>query len=152
MFEWLDLNNHQWNWNAGLNTPVCPSSPLRRLSLFVGPWVQRRGLIKAWLWFTLSDQGEETQASVITEHWACINSNHSTIRRCHVPHKVCYTPGLITVIWVLLITRDISASFMAENTVYFMIKSATGSNALIVFKGPGWRAERYSLLCKTKKE
>lgn len=33
MLEWLDLNNHQWNWNAGLNTPVCSSSPLCRLSV-----------------------------------------------------------------------------------------------------------------------
>lgn len=56
MLQWLDLNN-QSNWNAGLNTEVCLSSPLCRLSLPVSAWVQCRSLIRAWLWFALSDQG-----------------------------------------------------------------------------------------------
>lgn len=116
------------------------SSLLLLLSLSVSPWFQCRSLIKAQL--AVSDQGEETRGSVITEHWGCINSSQSTIRGRHVAHKVNYMLGLITrdpVMCRLLVMRDMCASFMSEN---FMIKCVAGWNLPIAFKGQGWRAER----------
>lgn len=125
------------------------SSLLRLLSLSVSPWFQSRSLIKARL--TVSDQGEETRSSVITEHWGCINSSQSTIWRRHVEHKVNYMLGLITrdpVMCRLLVMRDMCACFMSEN---FMIKCVAGWNLLIAFKEQGWRAERDVLSFVEKK-
>lgn len=95
------------------------SSPLFCLSFSVGPWLQCQRLIKAWLWFALNDQGEETGSSVITEHWRCINFNHSTIRGCHAPGASCTLSDQrgIQSHWFLLIMSDILASFMRENTL-----------------------------------
>lgn len=119
---------------------MCLSSLLRLLSLSVSRRFQCRSLIKARL--AVSDQGEETRGSVITEHWGCINSSQSTIRGRHVAHKVNYMLGLITrdpVMCRLLVMRDMCAAFMSEN---FMIKCVAGWNLLIAFKEQGWRAER----------
>lgn len=144
MLEWRDLNNHQWNWNAGLNTPVCLSSPLRRLSLFVGPWVQRRGLIKAWLWFTLSDQAEETlnteliSVPIIQQFADVMSRTRCVIRQVWSPGYQSYgcywSPGI--------------SLHRSWARIYFMIKSATGSNVLIVFTELDWRAQWDSLLFK----
>lgn len=153
MLEWLDLNNHQWNWNAGLNTPACSSSPLCRLSV-------------SFCWSVGTVPGSDQSLALIHSEWSRRGDtglcdywtlslyqfqsfNHSRMscpaqgaRYARSDHRGDRHMGAIDHERYLCIFHGLG--------IYFMIKSATGSNVLIVFKELGMRAERDSLLCKKK--